>query len=247
MNDTNFDMNTEGISGWQRGVKIAAFLVYMIGALFATIMFSNSLADRFPDDQWLRIAAYAGSWANFASVLVMLVAKDYWVSGGAMKIAAWIFWVAEVAMLILNTLAAYDSAWAGWWTPLSPAAPVAVVIVWGVLWYLSPDHKKRESVTDFFASSQLDFQGKLRRAMKSSEVQDIMSQAAQEAARQYAEKAMGVILDETHIPTKGKKTKVKIETGKSSDIAQPEPVEMVNTNGNGARERVDPTSPRRES
>jgi hypothetical protein len=217
MNDNGFDMDTGEVIGWKKFVKVAVFLVYVAGALFATIMFSQSLASLFPDNPWLRTAAYAGSWANFASVVVMLLAKDYWISGRAMRGVAWFFWAAEVAVLVLNVLAVYHSSWADWWTPLAPAAPVLVVAIWGILWNLSPDHKRRESITDFYASSQEDFQNKLRRAMKSQQVQEIMSGAAQEAARQYAEKSLNVVLDGTHKSGNASKPKESASTVASNN------------------------------
>lgn len=201
MNENNgFSMDISSVQGWRVVIKVAAYLVYLAGALFATITFSQHISGQFPEQPIFRMMAYAGAWANFASLGIMPIAKEYWISGRSMIGAAWVFWVAEFLIVVLNTLAAYGSEWATWWTPLSPASPVFVVAVWGLLWYLNPEARAHQEQVDFYLEAQKDFQLKLRRAMKTQAVQDIMEDGAKQAAQQFAEKSLGVVIDPTHKP-----------------------------------------------
>lgn|SRR5574341_35306 len=194
----NFNMNLSDINAGKWIVKIAAFGVYAAGGIFATLAFTQAIAGFFPGDPIMNALAHVGAWANLFSILLMVWAKDYWVTGRPMMVSAVIGWGLEVAMMALNTLAAFDSTWAGWWTSLSPATPVFVIALWGLLWLLHPDHRARQDAMRFYAESQKDFQDKLRRAMKTQRVQDIMTDGAAQAAQQYAEKSLGVVIDPTH-------------------------------------------------
>lgn len=214
-----FSMDVSNINGWRTAIKVAAYLVYLAGALFATITFSQHVSGQFPGSPIFRLMAFAGAWANFFSLGIMPIAKEYWISGRTMTGAAWVFWVAEFMIVVLNTLAAYGSDWATWWTPLSPASPVFVIAVWGLIWYLNPESKAHQEQVNFYLEAQKDFQAKLRRAMKTQAVQDIMEDGAKQAAQQFAEKSLGVVLDPTHKPKKDNAKKVA----------------ETNVNGNGDR------------
>src|SRR3990172_8566210 len=107
-------MNIDGIKAWRTGIKVIAYLVYLAGALFATITFSQHIAGQFPTEPIYRAMAFAGAWANFLSLGLMPLAKEYWISGRSMTLAAWLFWVAEFTIVVLNVLAAYGSSWAAW-------------------------------------------------------------------------------------------------------------------------------------
>lgn len=196
--NNNFSMDTSNIRSYRTAIKVVAYLVYLAGALFATITFSQHISSQFPDSPIFKLMAYAGAWANFFSLGIMPIAKEYWISGKTMTGAAWIFWIIEFLIVMLNTLAAYGSEWATWWTPLSPASPVFVVAVWGLIWYLNPEAKAHQDQVDFFLSTQRDFQDKLRMAVKSATVQDIMRDGAAQAAQQFVEKSLNIAVDPTH-------------------------------------------------
>ena len=216
----SFSMDIGAIRYWRTGIKVGAYLVYLAGALFATITFSQHVSGQFPNDPLFRVMAYAGAWANMFSLALMPLAKEYWVSGRSMTMAAWLFWIAEVSIVVLNTLAAYGSEWAIWWTALSPASPIFVVAVWGLIWYLNPEAKAHQDQVNFYLEAQQDFQAKMRRAMRSQRVQDIMGEGAAQAAQQYAERSLNVAIDPTH------------RTKRNPAIREPEPV-FINDNGKG--------------
>lgn len=215
---SDFNMDVSKINSWRTGIKIGAYIVYVLGALFATITFSQHVSDHFPTDHIFRLMAFAGAWANFLSLGLMPLAKEYWVAGRSMTIAAWIFWVLEVIMVVLNTLSAYGSPIAEWWTPLSPASPVFVIGIWGLLWYLSPESQVHQDSLNFYVEAQKDFQKKLQRAMKSKAVQEIMEEGAATAAQQYAEKTLGVVIDSSErLP---RKKQPALPAGESVELAE---------------------------
>lgn len=196
-NDNVFSLDASGVKKWRTGIKVLAYLVYLAGALFATITFSQHVSNQFPAQPILYLMAFAGAWANFFSLGIMPIAKEYWVSGTSMTIAAWAFWVIEFLIVVLNTLAAYGSDWAAWWTSLSPASPVIVIGIWGMLWYLNPEAKAHQDQVNFYLEAQKDFQNKLRRSMKSAKIQQIMDDGAAQAAEQFAENTLKVVIDPT--------------------------------------------------
>lgn len=210
-NNSDFSMNVSNVKAWRTGIKIAGYLVYLAGALFATITFSQHVSSQFPEAPILRAMAFAGAWANFFSLAVMPLAKEYWISGTSMTIAAWVFWVLEFTIVVFNTLAAYASDWASWWTPLSPASPVFVIMVWGLLWYLNPEAKAHQEQVNFYLEAQKDFQNKLHRAMKSKAIQDIMDEGAAQAARQYTERTLNVVIDQTHDATRHNQQVIEVK------------------------------------
>lgn len=232
--NTNFSMDIDGIQAARKVIKIAAYLVYLAGALFATITFSQYISGQFPAEPIYRFMAFAGAWANFFSLALMPLAKEYWISGRSMTMAAWLFWIAEFMIVVLNTLAAYGSSWASWWTALSPASPIFVVAVWGLIWYLNPEAKAHQDAVAFYLESQQDFQAKLRRSMKSQRVQDIMAEGAAQAAQQYAEKSLGVVIDPTY---KSRSRNVAKEPNQSNAIASPngDEAELVEILDNGKK------------
>lgn len=196
--DENFGMDTSGIKSWRNWIKVASFLVYLAGALFATITFSQHVSGAFPTQPILYIMAFAGAWANFFSLVIMPLAKEYWVSGREMTVAAWVFWMVEFLMVVFNTLTAYGSDLASWWAQLSPASPVIVIGIWGVLWYLDPAAKAHQQQVNFYMEAQADWQNKLRRAMRSKDVQEVMDSGATQAAKQFAERTLNVVIDDPY-------------------------------------------------
>lgn len=238
--NSGFSMDISGVQGWRIVIKVAAYLVYLAGVLFATITFSTHISDQFPDQPLLRAMAFAGAWANFFSLGIMPLAKEYWISGRAMTGAAWVFWVAEFMIIVFNTLAAYSSEWATWWTPLSPASPVFVVAVWGLIWYLNPEAKAHQEQVNFYLTAQKDFQDKLRTAMKSQVVQDIMRDGAAQAAQQFAENSLGVVIDTTHKPRKSNAKKIDETSGTGNGYGKTEAKKVADEILGGAGDASDP-------
>lgn len=233
MDNDNLSVDVKNIRSYQGAIKLAIFIVYVLGAVFATIMFTQVIEDLFPESPILSLLAYIGAWANFASVVLMLAAKDYWVHGRAMMAVAVTFWIIEVLMLIGNTLVAYDSSWAGWWTGLAPAAPVMVIVIWGVLWLMHPDHKSRQASMNFYYEAQTNLQSKMLKSLNSAEVQDILDRGAQRAAVQVVERSFDVLLDQHHDQ---KQHQVVSGTSSAKNGHEPEEV-MIGTNGGNPTKR----------
>jgi len=236
MEDHNeFSMDISNVKSWRTLIKVAAYLVYLAGALFATITFSQHVSGQFPNDPIFRLMAFAGAWANFFSLGIMPIAKEYWVSGKAMTGAAWLFWFAEFMIVVFNTLAAYGSEWAAWWTPLSPASPVFVIAVWGLIWYLNPEAKVHQQQVNFFLEAQQSFQKKMRTAMTKQRIQDIMDEGAEQAAQQFAERSLSVVIDPTHKP-RSKAKKVAEDTHGNNGYSKSERDDVAGQISDGAGE-----------
>lgn len=197
--NNSFSVNTKANNGVKWLIKIIVFIVYTAGALFATIAFQNEVDGLFKDAApILALLATIGAWSNFASVVTMLWAKDYWIHGTGMMAVAVIGWVLEVTMMAANTLAAYGSTWTTGWVQLTPATPVFVIFLWGLLWILHPDHKQRQTLMNFETRRQQSWMEKLSRAMETPEVQNILNEAATKAARGHAEQAFNVRINGTY-------------------------------------------------
>lgn len=193
INGNQFDVDPRKTEGLKLFFKIMIFMIYSAASIFATVIFQTEVNRIFDGmSPWLIFAATAGAWANCASVIVMFWAKEYWVSGTVMAVVSVTGWVIEWGILVLNTLVAFDSTWATGWAQLSPASPLFVILFWGVLALLHPDHKKHTQLLDFHQRVQSTWLEKLTLAMNAPEIQNIFNEGATKAAKTLAEKTYNV-------------------------------------------------------
>lgn len=247
----SFSVDTKSIENGKKVIKILVFLVYFAGALFATLAFQREVSSLFEGmSPALSVLATIGAWANFLSVVVMLWAKDYWISGSVMKWTAIVGWVIEILMMAANTLAAYGSTWTAGWVQVSPATPVYVIFLWGLLWLESSDHKQREKLMSFHNKVQESWMDKLDRAMDAPEVQETLNLGAMRAAKRHAEQAFNVRINSTYTDdlTQGE-TRRQLPGGNQSPAARrtANPFRLYNAARHGhASETVSPPAVKAE-
>ena len=183
------DRNSKGMKYLAIG---AAALIYAGAVVYADVMYLQIMGDVFPEGI-LGALAMAGAVMMAASALALPVALHFWFSPGLQFIGGIIFWVADIAVLALNSILAFQVAsgavadsFLGVWALLSPASPILAVIGWGILFLLDPSHKLRHAQSGLEAD-MLDIHAKqLKLAAEDEQVYQVLVEGAKKSAADYA-------------------------------------------------------------
>jgi hypothetical protein len=131
----------KGMVAWiKRGVMV--IIVFVV--LFSDAMFIKLMWNHFPDG-WLRILALTGAVATGLSIILLVLAKQYWFRPGEQMIAAWCFTGIEVLASILNVLTA-SGVDIPYWLMISPATPFVSLCGWIVIIMLDQTTNHRHEI-----------------------------------------------------------------------------------------------------
>lgn len=119
-----------------------AIFVILSVALFGDVMYVVQMQKVLNDPMMLALA-YMGAFTSILAVGYILIGKTLTFYPGVQMIAAWVFFGAEIVIIILNVLLAFqggtgvDQIMQAWAT-ISPATPVFHMLGVAILYFLDP-------------------------------------------------------------------------------------------------------------
>jgi hypothetical protein len=133
--------------GAARGfAKILAIIIVLSVAAFGDIMYIMEMSKVFSQDPMLLTFCYLGAFTSFMAVGYLLLGKSVVFAPGAQMLAAWIVFAAELIIIALNIILAFDHTHTGFlaaWAFLSPATPVFHMIGVALIFFLDPELKEK--------------------------------------------------------------------------------------------------------
>jgi len=94
---------------WASFLRWAGFVVYAMAIVFADSIFLGMLSRMFPAG-FLGTMAFIGGLATGASMILLPLAKAYWVRPGGQTVAALFFWFVELIVMVANVLLAWQES-----------------------------------------------------------------------------------------------------------------------------------------
>lgn len=135
------------------------YAVIGIVVLFFDVMTIKLLWSRFPDGLF-RYAAVAGVLATGITIIALVVGKSHWFRPGGQMNWAWVMTGVELAISIVNVIAAFNPDGMVWWVLVMPATPVMAVVTWILMIFFSPEraqlHAQME-MQDEKAKAELEY------------------------------------------------------------------------------------------
>lgn len=172
----------------------AAAVIYCAAVIYGDIMFLQVVGKAFPQSGVFASLAIVGALVTAASAIILPLALHFWFAPGLQFIGGVIFWAVDIAALMLNSMLAFQVAagggldsFLGTWALWSPATPMLAVVGWGIMFMLDPSHRVRHAQLELEADQADIYANRLKAAAKSSEVDETIRAAANQAARQFAE------------------------------------------------------------
>ncbi len=200
----------EGSSRTSKALKslalFGAAVVYCGAVVYGDIMFIQVMQVVFPTGI-LGTLAMVGALMTAASAILLPLALHFWFAPGLQFVSGVLFWLADIAVLALNSILAYsrgagDMITLESWEMFSPATPLLAVLGWGVMFLLDPSHKARHAQLEL-ESDLIDIHAQqLRQAAKSQDVFQLLSGGAQISAEELAYRLTGVRSPAQQIPGK---------------------------------------------
>ena len=185
---------SRNVNGLKLLALSAAALIYCAAVIYGDIMFLSIVGKAFPQSGIFASLAIAGALVTAASAIVLPLALHFWFAPGLQFIGGVIFWCADIAALMLNSMLAFqiagDSAldsFMATWRLWSPATPMLAVLGWGIMFLLDPSHRVRHAQLELEADQADIYASRLKAAAKSPAVDETIRAAANEAARQFSE------------------------------------------------------------
>lgn len=192
-------MNDRKAQGIRFIVIGVAALTYALAVGYGDVMFLSVVSHAFPSG-FLAGLAIAGALATAASALLLPLALHFWLAPGTQFLVGIGYWVADILVLALNSILAYGLAtgatdpWLLTWQELSPATPLLAVLGWGLIFLFDQSHALRHARLGLEADLAEAHAAQLADASRGADVQDIIREGAQAAARDYAHHLTGVRL-----------------------------------------------------
>lgn len=213
---------------------------YVAAVAFGDVMFVMLMGEVFPDG-FLRYLTIAGAVTTAVSACLLLWGKYSWFTPGKQMVWAYVFWIIEIGVLMLNTLLASHIALELTltdvllaWRDFSPATPFVCVIGWGLIFMWDESAKARNLASETSADLADLYAHEMKAAAKSQESIDALRAGARASAQSFVQSVTG-----QNVAVAWDKEQVVI---KPTKVHQPEPV-LHGTNGNNAGEHKSFTMP----
>jgi len=170
-------------------------LAYAAAVIFGDVMFIVIMQDVFPVGI-LGLLAIVGAVTTAMSALALPVAMHFWFAPGYQSVGGWIFWLADIFVLALNSILAFNIATGQdfglyWWQGIAPASPMLAVLGWGMMFNLDPSNKLVHAEIETEADAIDDYVAEQKTAREDVEVQKIIREGAQATTRNIAAKVSG--------------------------------------------------------
>jgi len=170
-------------------------LAYAGGVIFGDIMFIVLMQDVFPTGI-MGVLAMIGAITTAMSALALPVAMHWWFAPGPQLVGGWIFWLADILVLGLNSILAYNVGTGQdfglyWWQMLSPATPMLAIIGWGMMFNLDPSNQLRQAEAEAEADMIDAYVKEQKTAARDDAVHDIIHEGAQATTRNIAGQITG--------------------------------------------------------
>ncbi len=182
-------------------LQFLGIIVYLGMLLWTGIHNYNLLTNGVPDGMLLW--ALIGVVALEANAIALPLALHHWTFAAEHRLAAFLFYILDLALLFLNVALDYGlvagSQAAPEWLALYhqwvvPATPIVAGITWGVLWALDPHAKQRVITEELRASTQETLARRMADAAKSVDIENMVQQAAQALVRDVVSQSLGTFL-----------------------------------------------------
>ena len=227
-------------------VMLLGVLVYAGMLLWTGVHNYNLLTQGVPDGMLLW--AVIGVIALELNAVALPLALHNWTFAATHRLAAALFYVLDLALLFLNVALDYGlvagTGVAYNWLALYrqfmvPATPIYAGIVWGVLWMLDPEARRKTTVEELRASTQEVLARRLAEAAKSADVEQMVQDAARRLVQDVVGQSLGryLALPVEHRPDKAQPFLVTGEAsakkeGRATPIAAPVPQEVRHGDNN---------------
>ncbi|HID85699.1 MAG TPA: hypothetical protein EYP54_11495 [Anaerolineales bacterium] len=227
-------------------VMLLGGLVYAGMLLWTGVHNYNLLTQGVPDGMLLW--AVIGVIALELNAVALPLALHNWTFAAAHRLAALLFYALDLALLFLNVALDYGlvvgTGIAYNWLTLYrqfmvPATPIYAGLVWGVLWMLDPEARRKTTVEELRASTQEVLARRLAEAAKSADVEQMVQDAARRLVQDVVGQSLGryLALPAEHRPGKAMPFPVAgdanaKEEGRVWPVPQGEMVEVANNDNN---------------
>src|SRR5258708_35509399 len=117
-------------SGAKAVLIVLAGIIYVVGVVYADVMFLSIVQAMFPTG-FLRTFAVVGAFLAGFTAILLPVAMHWWFAPGAQKIVGYLFYALDLGMMVLNVILAFQINQAGGvdshlshWTSFCPGVAV---------------------------------------------------------------------------------------------------------------------------
>ncbi len=185
-------MKGRNADGLKKMVVFGFALAYVGAVAYGDIMFLQVVSRAFPGNGILQALSYFGAIVTGVSACLLPLALYAWFTPGAQLIWGFIYWLLDIAVLILNSILAYELATTTVddtmrvWQTMAPATPMLAVIGIGIAFMLDTSHQVRHAHAEMEAD-QLDIlTDQMKLAARDPEVYATLVGAAKMSALQFA-------------------------------------------------------------
>ncbi len=186
-------------SGAKAVLIVLAGIIYVVGVVYADVMFLSIVQAMFPTG-FLRTFAVVGAFLAGFTAILLPVAMHWWFAPGAQKIVGYLFYALDLGMMVLNVILAFQINQAGaldsnlaLWKSFCPAVPVVCIIGWGLLYTLDNSHKIRDAQIALHHAQVLRVSQGMEAGMNTPEVQGYLQDVGIQATKDMATQLSGHI------------------------------------------------------
>lgn len=138
---------TEAQKSHVSSLQWVAMLIVVLVVAFSDVMFIKLMWNHFPEG-FMRVLAVGGAIATGLSIITLLIGKLIWFRPGAQMNWAYVFMAVEIAVSVLNVLAACGVQGMDTWMMMSPATPFVCLIGWTFIMVHDSATKQRHEDMD---------------------------------------------------------------------------------------------------